>query len=64
MRKNSKETIIAKYTDKSRYGPEYIFGDVYVENERNYWTFTINGKRLSSIESLFSAAQRLSPPGN
>ena len=191
MRKNSKETIIAKYTDKSRYGPEYIFGDVYVDEkrialsktneeekeifdrelkaakrfsahfnceifllppdenghaiyvdkhsnpdsiitglfidfkqakntdtsitrqlerglgqaegviitiegditirkvvqwlngkinsmakphddfivvvenkERNYWTFTINGKRLSSTESLFSAAQRLSPPGN
>ena len=38
---------------------------VVVENkEGNYWTFTINGKRLSIEENLFSAAQRLSPPGN
>jgi hypothetical protein len=30
----SKETIIAKYTDKSRYKPEYIYDDVYVDEER------------------------------
>ena len=37
---------------------------VIEDKKRNYWTFTINGKRLSVEESLFSAAQRLSPPGN
>ena len=31
---NSREEIIAKYTDKSRYKPEYIYGDVYVDEER------------------------------
>lgn len=31
---NSRETIIAKYTDKSRYNPKYIFGDVYVDEDR------------------------------
>ena len=30
----SKETIIAKHTDKSRYKPEYIYDDVYVDEER------------------------------
>ena len=59
---NSKEAIITKYTDKSRYKPEHIFGDVYVDKGGNYWTFTINGKRLSIEESLFSATRRLSPP--
>ena len=38
---------------------------VVVENkEGKYWTFSVKGKRLSIEESLFSAAQRLSPPGN
>ena len=31
---NSREVIIAKYTDKSRYKPEYIYGDVYVDEDR------------------------------
>ena len=30
----SKEAIIAKYTDKSRYKPEYIYDDVYVDEDR------------------------------
>ncbi|MBR4159592.1 MAG: hypothetical protein IKT97_06015 [Spirochaetia bacterium] len=30
----SREAIVAKYTDKSRYKPEYIYGDVYVDEER------------------------------
>ena len=137
----SREAIIAKYTDKSRYKHEYIYGDVYVDEERitklksnqakdvfnrelkaairfsiitkklvrglgqaegivisiedeleinkavqwlngkinslkklyegfivivednkgNYGIYTINGKRLSSEESLLAATQRLSP---
>ncbi len=28
------QAVIAKYTDKSRYRPEYIFGDVYVDSYR------------------------------
>ncbi len=31
---NNREVIIAKYTDKSRYIPEYIYGDVYVDKDR------------------------------
>ncbi len=31
---NSKEALIAKYTDKSRYKPEHIYGDVYVDKAR------------------------------
>ena len=31
---NSREATIAKYTDKSRYKPEYIYGDVYVDEDR------------------------------
>ena len=34
MGKNSREATIAKYTDKSRYKPQYIFGDVYVDEGR------------------------------
>ena len=34
MNANSREAIIAKYTDKSRYNQKYIFGDVYVDEER------------------------------
>ena len=34
MYNNSREAIIAKYTDKSRYKPQYIFGDVYVDEGR------------------------------
>ncbi len=34
MKKNSKEAIIAKYMDKSRYNPEHIYGDVYVDELR------------------------------
>ena len=31
---NSREATIAQYTDKSRYKPEYIYGDVYVDEDR------------------------------
>jgi hypothetical protein len=31
---NSREATIAKYTDKSRYKPEYTYGNVYVDEER------------------------------
>ena len=34
MNDNSREAVIAKYTNKSRYKPEYIFGNVYVDEER------------------------------
>lgn len=34
MNKNSREAIIAKYTDKSRYKPEHIYGNVYVDELR------------------------------
>lgn len=36
---------------------------VIEDKESNYWTYTVNGKRLSEKESLLAAAQRLSPPG-
>ena len=144
---NSREATIAKYTDKSRYKPEHIYGDVYVDEARvalsktndeereifyfidfkkaigtdrsiikklergvgqaegiiisienetsidkavqwlngvlntmtnphdgfiviiedidgKYGIYTVNGKRLSVEENLFTAAQRFSPPDN
>ena len=36
---------------------------VIEDKKNNYWTYTVNGKRLSEEESLLAAAQRLSPPG-
>ena len=39
MNDNSREAVIAKYTDKSRYKSEYIFGNVYVDEERIAETF-------------------------
>ncbi len=34
MLDTSKEAIIARYTDKSRYKPEYIYGNVYVDEDK------------------------------
>lgn len=34
MSSRSREAIIAKYTNKSHYKHEYIYGDVYVDEER------------------------------
>ena len=34
MPDDSREAVIAKYTDKSRYKPEYIYGDIYVDDRR------------------------------
>ena len=34
MSYNSQQAIIAKYTDISRYRPEYIYGNVYVDEKR------------------------------
>ena len=56
---NSREAIIAKYTDKSRYKSEHIFGDVYVDEER-----IVLSKKNKVEKEIFNkelkAAQRFS----
>ena len=59
MNDNSKEAIIAKYTDKSRYKPENIFGNVYVDEERI--TETLKSKDEKEIfEKEFKTVKRFS----
>ncbi|MBO7047567.1 MAG: hypothetical protein J6W62_01475 [Spirochaetia bacterium] len=59
MADTSKKAIIARYTDKSRYKPEYIYGDVYVDEDR-----IILSKKNKYEEEIFTielnAAKRFS----
>ena len=56
---NSKEVIIAKYTDKSKYKPEQIFGDVYVNKERIALSKT-NNEEKEIFDRELNAAKRFS----
>ena len=59
MADTSKKAIIARYTDKSRYKPEYIYGDVYIDEDR-----IILSKKNKYEEEIFTielnAAKRFS----
>jgi len=56
---NSREIAIAKYTDKSRYKKEYIYGDVYVDEERvEYSKKSIKAK--DDYDRELKAAKRFS----
>ena len=59
MEENSREAIIAKYTDRSRYKPEYIFGDVYVDEERIAETLKSKDEK-EIFEKEFDIAKRFS----
>ena len=56
---NSKEAIITKYIDKSRYKPEHIFGDVYVDKDRIALSKT-NDEEKEIFNREFNAAKRFS----
>ena len=56
---NSNEIIIAKYTDKSRYKPEHIFGDVYVDKDRIALSKT-NDEEKEIFNRELNAAKRFS----
>ena len=56
---NSKKAIIIKYTDKSRYKPEHIFGDVYVDKDRIALSKT-NDEEKEIFNREFNAAKRFS----
>ena len=56
---NSREVIIAKYTDKSRYKPEYIYGDVYVDEDRISLS-NKNTREKEIFERELAAAKRFS----
>lgn len=52
---NSRAVVIAKYTDKSRYKKEYIYGDVYVDEERvklSYKNKTENDKFKKELNTI------------
>ena len=56
---NSRAAVIAKYTDKSRYKKEYIYGDVYVDEERvEYSKKSIKAK--DDYDRELKAAKRFS----
>ncbi|MBR4375875.1 MAG: hypothetical protein IK040_04595 [Spirochaetia bacterium] len=59
MNDNSREAVIAKYTDKSRYKPEYIFGNVYVDEERIAETLKSKDEK-EIFEKEFKTAKRFS----
>ena len=56
---NSKKALIAKYTDKSRYKPEHIYGDVYVDKARIALSKT-NDEEKEIFERELNAAKRFS----
>ena len=56
---NSKEALIAKYTDKSRYKPEHIYGDVYVDKARIELSKT-NDEEKEIFYRELNAAKRFS----
>ena len=59
MTDNTREVIIAKYTDKSRYKSEYIYGDVYVDEKRI--ALSKNSKEeKEKFEREFNTAKRYS----
>lgn len=59
MTANSREAIIAKYTDKSRYKPEYIYGDVYVDEKRISETLKSSDEK-ATFEKKLEIAKRFS----
>lgn len=56
---NSKEALIAKYTDKSWYKPEHIYGDVYVDKARIELSKT-NDEEKEIFYRELNAAKRFS----
>ena len=56
---NSKKALIAKYTDKSRYKPEHIYGDVYVDKARIALSKT-NDEEKEIFERELNASKRFS----
>ena len=56
---NSREATIAKYTDKSRYKPEHIYGDVYVDEARVALSKT-NDEEKEIFYRELNAAKRFS----
>ncbi len=59
MADNSREAIIAKYTDKSRYNPKYIFGNIYVDAKRIEYSNTSKVEK-KKYEREFNTAKRYS----
>lgn len=59
MHDNFRDAIIAKYTDKSRYKPKHIFGDVYVDKDRIALSES-NRREKKLFDREFKAAKHFS----